>query len=235
MHTNARTSLTRECHKQFDESADCFFASNYFEARQQFLREAKAAGLEHTALHLRDELFIDVAVRRGREDAVLLHISGTHGTEGFVGSAVQRAVLRHRNETLVVASSSSSSSSLQRAPTVIFVHALNPFGMAFWRRFNEDNVDLNRNAVFVDSVWDMLMKREPNFAGYGVCFVCVFFVFCFFFLKRFVQLRRSQRDSESRITAVVYFLCTSRVGHHVNNVSFCSLCSDYFLLCVWRV
>ena len=30
---------------------------------------------------------------------------------------------------------------------VIFVHTINPYGMAWWRRFNENNVDLNRNFL----------------------------------------------------------------------------------------
>src|SRR5262249_38784306 len=32
----------------------------------------------------------------------------------------------------------------------IFVHVLNPFGMAWLRRVNEENVDLNRNFLAVD-------------------------------------------------------------------------------------
>jgi len=31
--------------------------------------------------------------------------------------------------------------------TVAFIHAVNPFGMAHFRRWNENNVDLNRNAL----------------------------------------------------------------------------------------
>lgn len=32
-------------------------------------------------------------------------------------------------------------------------------------RFNENNVDLNRNAIFEDD-WDEMRKRDPNIAGY---------------------------------------------------------------------
>lgn len=38
---------------------------------------------------------MDVAVFRGDPSNVLLHISGTHGPEGFAGSAVQGAILDH--------------------------------------------------------------------------------------------------------------------------------------------
>ena len=30
------------------------------------------------------------------------------------------------------------------------VHGLNPFGMKYLRRVNENNVDLNRNSLFTD-------------------------------------------------------------------------------------
>lgn len=119
-----------------------------------------------TALNVVDDLFIDVALSRGRSDAVLLHISGTHGSEGFIGSAIQRAILHHRNETLASSSSSSSSAASSSRPTVIFVHALNPYGMAHWRRFNEDNIDLNRNAIFDQPTWKLVLDRDPNLAGY---------------------------------------------------------------------
>jgi hypothetical protein len=36
---------------------------------------------------------------------------------------------------------------------VIFIHAVNPYGMAWWRRFNENNVDLNRNFLRLDELY----------------------------------------------------------------------------------
>ena len=66
--------------------------------------------------------------------SVLLIISGTHGVEGFAGSAIQTGLLRER----VV-------STLPDGVGVLLIHALNPYGMANGRRFNETNVDINRN------------------------------------------------------------------------------------------
>src|SRR6516225_9551772 len=60
--------------------------------------------------------------------------SGTHGVEGFCGSGCQTGYL---NDRLYEALSSKSA--------VILVHALNPFGFAWLRRVNEDNIDVNRN------------------------------------------------------------------------------------------
>lgn len=116
-------------------------AADYTEARARFLDAAQAAGARLTRHDHPDRgpageaLATDVAVL-GRPDAParLLVISGTHGVEGFAGSACQVLMLR------------------DRAPVpddlaVVVVHAINPYGFAWIRRVNEDNVDLNRNCV----------------------------------------------------------------------------------------
>lgn len=120
-------------------------SQTYPEARAGFLAAAAAAGarIEHHVHPLTgpegEELAIDVA-ELGPPDAarVVLVVSGTHGVEGYCGSALQR----HWLEQFA-----------QERPddvAVVLVHALNPFGFAWVRRVNEDNVDVNRN--FVD--WD---------------------------------------------------------------------------------
>jgi hypothetical protein len=127
---------------------EAFFSPDYAAARSRFLAAARAAGATLASLPLAatgpggETLTIDVA-RLGSPDAtrVLLHISGLHGVEGFVGSAVQLAAL-------------------ERAPAVpagcaiVLVHALNPYGMAWLRRANENNVDLNRNFLGAGERWE---------------------------------------------------------------------------------
>jgi len=54
--------------------------------------------------------------------------------EGFVGSALQRDLLARLDV-----------GTLPRDVAVVVIHAVNPWGMAWWRRQNEHNVDLNRN------------------------------------------------------------------------------------------
>jgi hypothetical protein len=63
-----------------------------------------------------------------------LHSSGLHGVEGFAGSAIQLQLVNDLPELSV-------------DTALIVVHVLNPYGMAWLRRFNENNVDLNRNVV----------------------------------------------------------------------------------------
>lgn len=120
-----------------------YFSSDYREARDRFLEAVKAAGattietIPHShAKGPKDEtLSIDVA-QFGPKDAkkFLVIVSGTHGVEGFAGSAIQVGLIREQ----VV-------SSPPDGIGVLLIHALNPYGMANGRRFNEENVDLNRN------------------------------------------------------------------------------------------
>lgn len=116
-------------------------AQDYTEARGRFLDAARAAGArleqhDHPLTGPQGEaLATDVAVV-GNPDAPtrLLIISGTHGVEGFAGSLCQTAWL---SEGAVVPDDLA----------VVLIHAINPYGFAWIRRVNEDNVDLNRNCI----------------------------------------------------------------------------------------
>jgi hypothetical protein len=120
-----------------------FYPQDFFESRKRFRTLTQSLGaqlfsypLESQTPNLKEPLSIDIALL-GSPTAKhkILHIAGTHGVEGFVGSAIQCAILQ----------------SLQDAPcdyAIACVHCLNPWGMAMIRRGNESNVDLNRNCIF---------------------------------------------------------------------------------------
>ena len=116
------------------------FDRDYGQARLRFLAAAHSAGAQtqafaHPTLLTTDKqpLFIDSA-RVGPESASHLFIifSGTHGLEGLAGSAVQSDYLQ-------------SLPSLPPHAAILFVHGVNPYGVAHSSRTNEDNIDLNRN------------------------------------------------------------------------------------------
>jgi hypothetical protein len=121
---------------------DCF-ASSYGAARESFLRAGvdADASLESHRHSLRgpggEALFLDVA-RLGAADArrVLLLASGTHGVEGLCGSGLQTFLLRD-----------GLADRLPAGLALVLVHAVNPWGFAWLRRVNEDNVDVNRNFL----------------------------------------------------------------------------------------
>jgi hypothetical protein len=132
-----------------------YFSPDYSSARERFCTAAQRAGarLGRYVLPERlgprgESLSIDVA-RLGPEDAsdALVVLSGTHGVEGFAGAGCQVGFLTDRLYEV-----------LPSTACALLVHALNPYGFAWLRRVNEDNVDLNRN--FID------FSRPPSSAAY---------------------------------------------------------------------
>ena len=121
------------------------FASDYLASRTRFRAAAEAAGFELRAYPIGltgprgEELTVDFAVQGdpGAKRVVVVS-SGTHGIEGFYGGAVQTAVLE--NEL-------AKGWKRPAGTRVVFVHAVNPYGFAYIRLVNEDNIDLNRNFV----------------------------------------------------------------------------------------
>lgn len=118
------------------------FSPDYFSARARFREKAKVAGGHLEPLELGAKgpngecLTIDIAWFGSKKPRrVFVHSSGLHGVEAFAGSAIQLQWL------------TSGIPSLPGDSAVVLVHVLNPYGMAWLRRFNENNVDLNRNFL----------------------------------------------------------------------------------------
>ena len=114
-------------------------------ARERFLKAAAHldARLEEFSLDARgpsgEELAIDVAlIGDPAARATVVVSSGLHGIEGFFGSAIQLAWM----ESLI-----KDPSTLPGQTSAVLVHAINPFGFAWRRRCDEENVDLNRNYL----------------------------------------------------------------------------------------
>jgi len=129
------------------EYYDCY-ASSYPRARAKFMEAAKAAGGElRSFLHPErttpkgEPLAIDVACFGNTKAArQALFVSGTHGQEGFSGSAVQICWMR-----------SGGPATLPADLGVVLVHGLTPYGFAHFTRTTENNVDLNRNFIDRDA------------------------------------------------------------------------------------
>ena len=116
------------------------FSPNYNSAKRSFQEVARHRGFQLLSLGLAvkgpegEELTIDIAWL-GAENPrhVFIHSSGVHGVEAFAGSAIQIQWMQK------------SVTPVANDDAIVLVHALNPYGMAWLRRFNENNVDLNRN------------------------------------------------------------------------------------------
>ena len=132
-----------------------YFSSDYKEARDKFLNASHSVDATIESFKNPNTgpegapLFIDVALIGPKDtNSILVLVSGTHGVEGFCGSGIQTGLLLK-----------GITSHLKPEMSIVMIHALNPYGFAHLRRFNEDNVDLNRN--FVDH-----SKPYPKNPGY---------------------------------------------------------------------
>jgi predicted deacylase len=127
--------------------ATSYYSADYFSARERFLKTSTRLGLAHHSLPIHapspnsEPLTIDITVAGAAKPVSALVVSsGVHGVEGLLGSAVQLAFLEQLAEAW-------------RPPegtALVMVHAVNPFGFAWRRRFNENNVDLNRNFLLAE-------------------------------------------------------------------------------------
>ncbi|MFO1266941.1 MAG: DUF2817 domain-containing protein [Rubrivivax sp.] len=131
-------------HPVSEAAAGAAFAPDYASARARFLAAAARAGAR-VDVFVNDgasapdggSLTTDVAVL-GPADATsaLMVVSGTHGPEGFVGSAAQVSLLE------------AAACGAPLPPVrIVLVHAINPYGFAHVTRTTENNVDLNRNFI----------------------------------------------------------------------------------------
>lgn len=140
------------------------YSVGFAELRQRFRNAAQRAGAELTEyvhpLHgpAGEVLATDVALigRRGAPKLMVL-ISGTHGVEGQFGSACQTAWLEENTPWR-----------LPDDTAILAIHLINPWGTAWSRRVNEDNVDLNRN--FID--WRADAPKNDKYADLHTALVC---------------------------------------------------------------
>ena len=138
------------------------FPLTYDECRERFRWTCQRAGLAWTAHPIAargphgQELTIDVtSYGAATPRRALVILTGVHGDEGFSSSTLLcDAIDRWVDD--------GSRPAARRRRAVLMVHAVNPWGMTFWRRQNESNVDLNRN-------WGRDERTEaPLNAGYEI-------------------------------------------------------------------
>lgn len=161
-----------------------YFSATYMAARSKF-RQA-VSGVNGKIAHyvhpdalgaLGEVLTIDVAhVGNPQGSKQLVMISGTHGLEGFAGSALQVGWLYYL-----------AKASLASDVGVLLIHGLNPYGFSHGSRTNAGGVDLNRNFIdhsdpprsnghyeelhpyFSPSRWDAVSRSECEAATTAFC------------------------------------------------------------------
>lgn len=125
------------------------FSSSYASARQSFLaacEDLEPSQRRHQQVFAHplagpdgETLACDLLQlgQASQAECLLVLISATHGIEGFAGSAIQRDCLPILEAILAKESRLG----------VLMIHALNPWGFAWLRRYDHQGIDLNRNFV----------------------------------------------------------------------------------------
>ncbi|MDP4162662.1 MAG: M14 family metallopeptidase [Bacillota bacterium] len=126
------------------QSKDAHYVKTYEQSRHRFLSyEAELKTHWKSVRHIsntigKTNLSTDVlwADANQKKKNLVILTSGIHGIEGYVGSAMidlfQKELASRLNP---------------ETTGIVYVHAVNPWGMKNFRRYNENNVDLNRNFI----------------------------------------------------------------------------------------
>ena len=126
------------------------FFSDYMTARNKFRAAASSLGFHQIAYPINQttptgkELTVDVACSNALSSGLAIVISGgLHGVEDIHGLSIQLALQEsYRN----IVSLSGTKMEL--------VHALNPYGFAWLRRWNEYSIDLNHNFLLSEEAFE---------------------------------------------------------------------------------
>lgn len=130
-----------------------FYQETYNACRSRFIHDAQEAAKRYpgtvissipVASSATSNISVDyVYLPALRQHTYLVVLtSGVHGAEGFAGSAAQHLFF---SEYL---------NRIDRTTTgVLIIHGINPFGMKMFRRFTENNIDINRNCPVTPDVY----------------------------------------------------------------------------------
>ncbi|QIA07208.1 M14 family metallopeptidase [Draconibacterium halophilum] len=128
-----------------DKTKLAYFQDTWEECRDAFRAQARSMEMRFDSVVIFSRLvesktdtdltidFCYIPASDTTEKLVMI-CSGTHGIEGYVGSAVQQQLMDEFFQPEMVKNTG-----------VLLVHGLNAWGFKNQRRFTENNVDLNRN------------------------------------------------------------------------------------------
>ena len=129
------------------------FYTTYDEIRAHLQELTADLGVELSshAIDESDGLYIDSFYLPAAEDQTNLIVltTGVHGMEGYIGATMLDVFF---NEVYPTLDSSDTG--------VLVVANVNPYGMKYYRRYNENNVDLNRNFILDWDSFDLSSNKE---------------------------------------------------------------------------
>ena len=136
-------------HYAYSES----FFNSYEDIRTHLQELTADLGVEISshAIDADDGLYIDAFYlpSTGEKTNLVVLTTGVHGIEGYIGSVMLDVFFREVYPTLDDANTG-----------VLVVANVNPYGMKYFRRYNENNVDLNRNFILDWDTFDLSSNKE---------------------------------------------------------------------------
>ena len=98
-----------------------------------------------------DDLYVDSIYLPATEEQTNLIIltTGVHGIEGYIGSVMLDVFWQEIYTEINIANTG-----------VLVVANVNPYGMKYHRRYNENNVDLNRNFILDWESFDLTVNKD---------------------------------------------------------------------------
>ena len=130
---------------------DAFFNS-YDDVRAYLQQLTSDLGVEiySHAVDASDDLYIDSFYLPAEEKTNLIILTtGVHGMEGYIGTTMLEVFFREIYPTLDPDNTG-----------ILVVANVNPYGMKYFRRYNENNVDLNRNFILDWESHDLSSNKE---------------------------------------------------------------------------
>ena len=132
--------------------SDSFYTS-YEDIRAHLQDLTAQLGVEISShpIDLSDDLYIDsfYLPSTGDKTNLIVLTTGVHGMEGFIGSVMLDVFFQEVYPTLDTEDTG-----------VLVVANVNPYGMKYLRRYNENNVDLNRNFILDWENFDLGSNQE---------------------------------------------------------------------------
>jgi len=137
-----------------------FFYNDYDAVRNHLTELSSKLGAESYshAIDEGDGLYIDTFFVPARDETTNLVIltTGVHGIEGYIGSVMLDVFF---NEIYPQLDADNTG--------VLVVANVNPYGMKYMRRYNENNVDLNRNFILDWDSFDLSTNKDyPKVDGF---------------------------------------------------------------------
>ena len=134
------------------------FYNSYDEIRKhlndrvsELRKEGSSVEVSEYAVDENDDLYIDniYLPSKNENKNLIVLTTGVHGMEGYIGSVMLDVFFEEIYPTIDTDTTG-----------VLVVANVNPYGMKYMRRYNENNVDLNRNFILDWNSFDLTSNKD---------------------------------------------------------------------------